>query len=165
MRKSIEFIMSGGEVNRYHTMLTLQRETVGHHSHATACLVLLLNPEASREVLIAALFHDLAEQYTGDIPSPAKREYGIGDQVATLEKRLIAEAGLSWPVLTAGDERLLKIADLAHGALSCIREISLGNRRMRVVFERFVSYAADMGLAGYERVMFDNIMEIYNECE
>ena len=78
MKKTLEFLLAGAEVLRYHTVQTLQRETVGHHSHGVACLVLLLDPQASARLLRAALLHDLAEQCTGDIPSAAKREYGIG---------------------------------------------------------------------------------------
>ena len=89
MKESLDFILAGSEVLRYHTVTTLMRETVGHHSHGVACLTLLLNPNAGRELLTAALWHDLAEHQTGDIPSPAKREYGIGEQVA----RRSGEAG------------------------------------------------------------------------
>lgn len=165
MKKSIEFIASGSEVSRYHTMMTLQRETVGHHSHGVACLVLVLNPEASRELLIAALYHDLAEQYTGDIPSPAKRDYGIGDQVSDLEKRLVRGAGLYWPTLTAAEQRVLKLADLAHGALFCVREMSRGNKRMLEVYERFMSYAAYMWLSPEEQNLFTAIEEMANGCK
>lgn len=161
MKDSIEFIVGGGEVKRYHTMFTIQQETVGHHSHAVACLVILLDPEARRELIMAALYHDLAEQHTGDIPSPAKREYGIGDQVADLEKRLINAAGLFWPNLSESEKRVLKLADLAHGALSCVREMSLGNRRMEAVFHRFLGYANIMNLNGREQDLFEAIREIH----
>lgn len=160
MKEAIKFIVGGGEVKRYHTMFTIQQETVGHHSHGVACLVLLLNPEARRELIIAALYHDLAEQHTGDIPSPAKREYGIGDQVAELEMRLINAAGLTWPDLYESEERILKLADLAHGALSCAREMSLGNQRMEAVFNRFLGYAKSMKLEGREKALFSAIKEI-----
>jgi 5'-deoxynucleotidase YfbR-like HD superfamily hydrolase len=164
MKTSLKFIMSGSEVNRYHTMFTIQRETVGHHSHGVACLVLALNPEASRELLIAALYHDLAEQYTGDIPSPAKRDYGIGDQVSDLEERLVKAAGLHWPNLTEAEQRVLKLADLAHGALFCLREMSLGNDRMYEVYERFITYALQMSLKPEEYKLFLAIEEMSYEC-
>ena len=67
MRKTLDFILNGSEVKRFHTLTTHQLETVGHHSHGVACLTLMLNPDASRELIIAALFHDLAEQHTGDV--------------------------------------------------------------------------------------------------
>lgn len=165
MRSTLEFISAGSEVVRYHTVTTLQRETVGHHSHGVACLVALLNPEASRELLLAALWHDLAEHQTGDIPSPAKREYGIGDQVDKLERRLMIEAGVAYPELSAADSRVLKLADIAHGALFCVREMSLGNQRMRAVYNRYMSYAAQMLLAGREKELFNLIEVMSHECK
>jgi 5'-deoxynucleotidase YfbR-like HD superfamily hydrolase len=165
MRHTLDFILAGSEVVRYHTVTTLQRETVGHHSHGVACLALMLNPQASRAVLLAALFHDLAEHQTGDIPSPAKREYGIGDQVDKLERRLMRDAGVYYPELTDAEARVLKLADIAHGALFCLREMSLGNRRMRTVFSRYMSYAHQMLLVGREKELFNLIEEMQNECQ
>lgn len=165
MRNTLDFIIAGSEVVRYHTVTTLQRETVGHHSHGVACLVLLLEPLAGRELLIAALHHDLAEHQTGDIPSPAKREYGIGEQVDELEKRLMRLAGLPWPSLMPHDQRILKLADIAHGALFCVREMSLGNQRMLAVFNRYMSYAHQMLLVGRERELFNLIEEMSHECK
>ena len=165
MKKTLEFLLAGAEVLRYHTVQTLQRETVGHHSHGVACLVLLLDPQASARLLRAALLHDLAEQHTGDIPSPAKREYGIGEQVEQLERRLMAEAGITYPQLGAADARTLKLADIAHGALFCVRELSLGNRRMRRVYDRYLSYAHQMLLTGREAELFMLVEEVRRECE
>lgn len=163
MNETLKFIIAGTEVIRYHTVTTLMRETVGHHSHGVACLALVLRPDANRELLIAALYHDLAEHQTGDIPSPAKREYGIGEQVDQLEHRLMSEAGLDYPQLTADEARTLKLADIAHGALFCVREMSLGNLRMRHVYDRYMSYAHQMLLVGRERELFKLIGEIGNE--
>ena len=163
MRTTLDFIIAGSEVKRYHTVTTLITETVGHHSHGVAMLAALINPAASRELLLAALMHDLAEHQVGDIPSPAKREYGIGDQVSELEDRLMRAAGLIIPVLRSSDERTLKLADIAQGALFCARELSLGNARMRKVFDRYLGYAEGMMLVGRERELFNVIREIANE--
>ena len=157
MRKTLQFIINGSEVKRFHTLTTLQNETVGHHSHGVACFTLLLDPDASRQLLLAALFHDLAEQYTGDIPSPAKREYGIGDQVDKLERRLMLDAGIVYPELNACDQRTLKLADIAHGAVFCLREVQLGNRRMLEVHDRYVAYAHELILVGRELDLFNTI--------
>ena len=165
MRTTLDFILTGAEVVRYHTVTTLQRETVGHHSHGVACLVLLLEPEASRQLIKAALYHDLAEQYTGDTPSPVKRECGIGEQIDQLERRFMVEAGVIYPELTPEETRTLKLADIAHGALFCLREMSLGNRRMRAVYNRYISYAHQMVLLGTEKQLFNLIEEMSHECE
>lgn len=160
MKDTLNFIIAGSEVTRYHTVTTLVKETVGHHSHGVAMLALLLNPLASRQVLMAALFHDLAEHQTGDIPSPAKRQFGIGDKVDELEQRLMRAAGIVMPELTPDDARTVKLADLAQGALFCVREISLGNSRMRAVLDRYLAYAQEMILVGRERELFNIIKEI-----
>lgn len=160
MKDTLNFIIAGTEVTRYHTVTTLVKETVGHHSHGVAMLALLLNPLASRQVLMAALFHDLAEHQTGDIPSPAKRQFGIGDKVDELEHRLMRAAGIVMPELSPDDARTVKLADLAQGALFCVREISLGNSRMRAVLDRYLAYAQEMILVGRERELFNIIKEI-----
>lgn len=159
MKHTLDFILAGTEVKRYHTVTTLVSETVGHHSHGVAMLCLMFDPLASRQLLMAALFHDLAEHQTGDIPSPAKREFGIGGKVDELEQRLMNAAGIVTPQLSPEDTRTLKLADVAQGALFCSREISLGNKRMRRVFDRYISYAEELILVGREREIFNMIKE------
>jgi 5'-deoxynucleotidase YfbR-like HD superfamily hydrolase len=165
MKTTLNFILNGAEVIRYHTNTTLMRETVGHHSHGVACLVLLFDPDASRELLVAALFHDLSEQKTGDIPSPAKRIYGIGEQVSSLERELMFDAGIGFPNLSSAEARILKLADIAHGALFCVREMSLGNSRMRAIYGTYMTYAHQMNLVDRENVVFNMIEEMANERE
>lgn len=160
MKKQIEFYQAGSEVVRYHTVHTLQRETVGHHSHGVAVLCIILDPYCSVAVLRSALFHDLSEHVTGDIPSPAKRAYDIGAQVSDLEHKLLDEAELAMPWLAGYEHRTLKLADIAQGALFCAREISLGNSKMRTVFDRYMSYAEDLELVGRERELFNIIQEM-----
>lgn len=157
MKNTLDFIIAGSEVKRYHTVTTLVTETVGHHSHGVAMLVLLLNPDASGTVLRAALIHDLAECETGDIPSPAKRRFGINEQMSAIEEEVLISHGVHFPYLFPDEERNLKLADLAHGALFCAREISLGNSTMRVVFNRYIEYAEEMKLVNVERELFDII--------
>lgn len=160
MKEMLDFYLAGSEVHRYHTVRTLAPETVGHHSHGVAMLTLALTDwKASSALLRAALVHDLAEHQTGDIPSPAKREYGIGKQVEELEHRLMSAAGVYVPHLYEDEERTLKLADIAHGALYCVRELELGNRRMAEIFDRYMSYARDMILVGRERELFDYIQQ------
>lgn len=159
MKTQLEFFQSGSEVVRYHTVTTLIKETVGHHSHGVAMLCYLINPRVSARVLLAALQHDLAEAVTGDLPSPAKRAYGIGQQVSNLEDKLLTDAGLEMPILSDEEHRLMKLADIAQGALFCSRELSLGNRKLRVVFDRYISYAEGMILVGRERDLFNIIKD------
>lgn len=160
MRKTLEFIVSGSDVTRFHTVITHVRETVGHHSHGVAMLVLMMNPHASGSLLRAALMHDLSEHQTGDIPSPAKREYNIGEQVSELERRLMLQAGIEYPELTPEEYRTLKLADIAQGALFCMREMSLGNQRMDKILDRYMEYAEEMRPVGRERELFSTLEEM-----
>jgi len=162
LKQQLEFMLYGSEVKRYHTVTTLREETVAHHSHNVAMLVLALDPGATAPMLKAALLHDLAEQVTGDIPSPAKREYGIGDQVDELEDRLLSESGWNYPGLTSNEKRTLKLADIASGALFCAREMELGNVRARIVFDRYMSYARSLLLVGRHAELFNIIEEMAN---
>ena len=45
MKQTLDFILAGSDVKRYHTVTTLVSETVGHHSHGVAMLCLLFNPD------------------------------------------------------------------------------------------------------------------------
>jgi len=166
MKDRLNFIISGSEVVRYHTVRTLTSETVGHHSHMVAMLCIILHPEGcpSPNLLWGALAHDLAEHQTGDIPSPAKREYGIGDQVSELEERLLRSVNLDVN-LSKLEARILKLADLAQGALFCVRELQLGNTLMKIVYERYKSYAEGMVLVGKERELFNVIQQMREEIK
>jgi len=163
MKDQVAFITAGSEVKRYHTVRTIQEETVGHHSFGVAMYCYLLC-KPSANLLIAALLHDLAEHVTGDLPSPAKRAYGIGDQVNELEARLLRDVGFEIE-LNEAEKRTLKLADIFQGMSFCVREIQLGNTLMKTIFNRYASYAEEKVLVGEERVLFNTIMEIYNECK
>jgi len=160
MRNRIEFFLDGAETERYHTIRTLQRETVGHHSHGVAMFVVLMG--GSESVLRAALFHDLSEHVLGDIPSPSKKKYGIGEQVNELEEELLKAAQFH---VDLGDrsKRMLKFADIFQGMSFCSREVKMGNKKLASVFYRYKTYAEELMPCGVEREIFDAIMETWNE--
>jgi 5'-deoxynucleotidase YfbR-like HD superfamily hydrolase len=126
-------------------------------------MALMMKPDASASLLKAALYHDLAEQVVGDIPSPAKRRFDLGERLDKLERAVIEEAGIENPALTDEEARILKLADIAQGALFCAREIQLGNKRLIPVFTRYISYASEKNLEGREVHLFNAIREIANE--
>lgn len=163
MKQRVKFIMDGGEVTRYHTVRNIQNETVGHHSFGVAMYCYLMT-RPSTNLLMAALTHDLAEHQTGDIPSPSKKAYGIGEQVNALEEKLLRSVGLEFE-LTIDERRTLKLADIFQGMSFCLRELQLGNRNIETIYKRYASYAEDFVLVGDEQILYNVIQEFYNECK
>ena len=163
MKNKLKFICDGANTRRYHTVPTLITETVGHHSHGVAMICALLG--GSEDVIVAALFHDMAEYIVGDCSSPSKREFGIADKLDELENRIITASGFAVPNLGLRDRRILKLADIAQGALFCVQEMEMGNRKMKVVFDRYISYAEQLILSGVEKDMFNSIKEMAHESK
>jgi 5'-deoxynucleotidase YfbR-like HD superfamily hydrolase len=144
--------------------MTLQKETVSSHSFGVAWLVYFLRPDSRATLVMAALAHDLAEHQVGDIPAPAKRELGIGEQMNALEDRLLRAAGFDFDI-DLEEARVLKIADCAQGALFCIRERSLGNRGVEIVFSRYLSYIAErVGLDSREVELVNTLNQLWREA-
>lgn len=157
MKNTLDFITAGAAVSRYHTCDILKPESVGHHSHGVALLCMVIDPDCSFDLVKAALLHDMAEQRTGDIPSPAKRELGIGGDLEAIEHRILEENGFAFPNLSDEDQLTLKLADVAHGALKCAREVNMGNSTMRIVYDRFMIYAGQLPKNVRATVLFNTI--------
>jgi 5'-deoxynucleotidase YfbR-like HD superfamily hydrolase len=66
-----------GLVQRYHSNPDLARfgQTNAAHQWGVAALILKLHPMPSRDLIVAALLHDVGEIDTGDLASPFKRKY------------------------------------------------------------------------------------------
>lgn len=150
--KDIEFIRLGGLTKRYHTKHVIHENTVGHHSFGVAWLVQMLDPACRKELILAALAHDLAEQVTGDISSPTKRRFPvIADMISALEGEVLEEHGCHFEVqLTTPEKRILKMADCMDGMLYCISERSLGNISIMLVYQRYLTYVNELNPRGRE---------------
>lgn len=180
MKEVLQFISEGGSVTRYHTRLGIKVDTDAHHSHGVAMLCSLLAgkheetniTQASTTLLMAALTHDLAEQYTGDVSSPAKRVLRIGKYLGEVESAKLAEYDLDYEQhLTSDESVILKLADCFDGMMYCCRELALGNRNVLLIWRRYCSYVVtissdsslpiEIGLRA--SCMFESIKEIYHE--
>jgi len=140
-KQRLQFIHEGSRVERFHTRPGHTPDTDGRHSHGVAMLVYLLSPVMpSAELLMEALSHDLAEQFTGDTPAPAKwRMEDNGRALDAMEKQMRQKFGLLFPI-TEEEQRLLKLADSLDGLLWCAHEAALGNRYVRLIYDRWEAY-------------------------
>lgn len=152
----LNFYRRGAVVARYHTQPLIRPQSVGEHSANVALLLtLMLGPAEGRDgmtlllsevrisrLMKAALFHDLPESKTGDIPAPVKREGGqeLRRLIHAIEARTVGEAGLEPVMLTEQDRRLLKLADCLEGMLYTAEELQRGNSALREVYWNFDAY-------------------------
>lgn len=145
MHHRIAFIHKGGKTKRYHTEDTLTEQTVADHSFGVAMLVLLMQPRVRKEVLLAALVHDLAEHQVGDVSAPVKRANPeLKANLDAMEHRLLAEQGLNFADnLTESELILLKAADCMDGMLFCVRERRMGGD-VRHIYQNYKSYVKQL---------------------
>lgn len=144
LKEQLLFIRRGGETQRFHSVLTIQADTVGHHSFGVAWWLWLMTGGAARtELIMAGLAHDLSEHQIGDIPAPVKRALGDARaQIHKMESQLLQAVGLAFE-LTETEQRQLKLADALDGMMFCIRERTLGNLEIVSIYEKFYSYAKE----------------------
>jgi hypothetical protein len=116
-RRGLETVMRLHAVKRWHMIDTTRQQTLAEHSANVALLTYFIaktspinhfdNPMA---VAVAALVHDAAEAFTGDIPSHTKRMIMGVDEL----ERIVSSA--IFDVEVGENSRILvKLCDLADG--------------------------------------------------
>lgn len=157
----------GNNVKRFHTTRRIQGETVGHHSANVCAILLRLYPNISRDLLVAALVHDLPEQVTGDIPAPAKwGDLILRDCLYDAETEFINDNDIPDPELTPQELSMLKIADMTDLVLSCLEEINMGNKHARELLNNGLDWIEGNVPHGevHGRICL-MIKEVQDECE
>ena len=139
--KPFNFIVTarrGAQVRRYHTSLTSHDNTVGYHSYGVAVLVdVLCEGKPSLALLRAALYHDTAEQWTGDLPAPVKARKELRNELAIMEDSFANTWGLPLDEdLTPEERTILSWADLLDLMFYCYEERCRGNTSLNNIFRR-----------------------------
>ena len=170
-------------IRRWSLMRSLREETDTEHSfqvayvaHALALITNRLGEEQVNvgDVLAMALYHDLSETVTGDMPTPVKyfrpemRElYGGLEQSA--KKRLLDSlpSGLREdyaPVVDPDEStlawRLVKSADRISAYLKCAEETKSGNTEFRRAMEGKLSELSASSLPAVQYFM-EKIVPVY----
>ena len=145
---TLRTIREAGAIKRYHTARTIACETVAEHSFNVVNLILVLTEgQASRELILAALTHDMGELAVGDIPSPIKR--AMPEEVHSEIERREQQAVLAmhpqvFMELSAEEEHILSLADKLDGLLKCTEELKMGNRHIITIGERYCGYVQSL---------------------
>ena len=131
---------NGNKVKRFHTVNSLVTETVGHHSANMAILCVILSEyKPSAALLMAALTHDLAEQYTGDVPATAKwASADLAKALKDMEKKYSRD----WYAapLTDYEKRVLKQADMLDLCFKSLEEVRMGNQEFSIILRRGIEW-------------------------
>ena len=115
---------------RYHTVpLQTERQTVGAHSYAVSILLDQLWPDSSKQLILSALYHDVAEVILGDVPATAKWAYpDLRKAFEKAEDEIMKNLELNF-VLTKKEKDRLKMADMLELVMYCNRHSSLPQMR------------------------------------
>jgi 5'-deoxynucleotidase YfbR-like HD superfamily hydrolase len=139
----LKAMRAGNSVTRWHTRRMHKYETVGEHTANVLALVYALcgSENPSHELIGATLMHDIAEQWTGDVPATAKWFMPkLKENLDALEEAMLKENMLQIPEITDDEKVILKWADMLELCYTCLGELEMGNRTISEVFDRGVEY-------------------------
>ena len=158
-------VLDGGEVKRYHTMLTIGEQSVASHSCGVAVILNWLKPDISKTAILKALAHDVAEKRTGDMPAPTKwNNPDLAKELSVVEKNIEAELGVDYD-LTEEEHEYFKQSDMFELLMYCVNQRSLGNTNVNVVFSNGVEKLVDMQLNAKGKALLAHLVQSYGATE
>lgn len=157
-------VRKGGNVKRFHVHALIGEQTVAAHSWGVAAILLEIC-EPSLGLIKAALYHDIFEYATGDVPYTAKRDHPEIKEALEIAEKTIAqrmEIDVMWN-LSHTEESLLKIADMLELCYFCMEQIKLGNMFMVEIFDTGRSFLNSMLRNNEAPKAAEMLMELVNE--
>lgn len=153
MSKPVSAWYRASGVRRFHTLPTLFHDNVGQHTAGVAFLVNymlagLVGDSARLCVVLRALFHDLPEFKTGDIPSPTKAVLDT-DALDEMEARYMEDFEISEDLTEPYDlddappewaRAVVSLADAADGMIRAAVECRAGNACFREAYTNYERY-------------------------
>ena len=127
INKKVAMLRECSKVERCHTMPHHGTYSNGQHSFDMMTLAWALMPLVTRNVMLAIMFHDLPERWTGDMPGCMKAEDAeFSKRMAIVEHRI--ERAMGWRVELTDDERMwIKAIDKLELLLWANEQIFMGN--------------------------------------
>lgn len=141
----VKFAREAGSVRRCHNQKIIGEYDVAQHVYGMICLLRVLHPSPSLQLVWACLSHDKPERWTGDIPRPAKQA-GVVDRekLEQTELNILRDTGFEYS-LDEEEELWLTGLDILELYLWTLDQLSLGNsnaQKMRERIEKWFSVNA-----------------------
>lgn len=155
----VRLAREGAAVERCHTHPHPMRYSVGHHTCDLCTLIVLtwqahhLGDPPSAALLVAALFHDIPEQVTGDVPQPIK--HLLGEAVETVDSRVLDWLGVEQTGLTDEEAEWLRVADRVELYLWCCEQM---HQNGSYVFRSWLTDYDDYFVANPPPLVFKRLM-------
>lgn len=157
-------------INRWGLMRSARTENLSEHTAETAFLAHMLcninvnifgGSARGETVATAALYHDVSEILTGDMPTPVKYK---DEQLKQAYKKTEADAArriaqmlpprlkesmqgyITGEILTEYEKKLLKAADRLSALIKCMEEENSGNREFKGAAEQQTASLREMRL-------------------
>jgi 5'-deoxynucleotidase YfbR-like HD superfamily hydrolase len=124
-RRNIQALRESGKVERNHTTPIIKDHDVAQHSWNMIGLLYQLHPKPSRELILAAAFHDSSERWLGDIPHQVKAIFGDEDYLSK-EREVETSIGVFIPI-TSIESKWLHAVDKLELLMQCYDEYNMGN--------------------------------------
>jgi 5'-deoxynucleotidase YfbR-like HD superfamily hydrolase len=125
-------------VPRWGIVRTVNKQSVAEHSYYVVvytrmlCEAMRLNDSDTLEAVTFAMWHDVPERVTGDLPGPVKKSIVDEDKLGRIERiALMAFDGGSWCSGRASNTvaAIVKAADYIDQCFFLATEIQMGNYR------------------------------------
>lgn len=143
---NVKKVLDSGAVMRYHATMIDKKQDNAQHSWEVAVVLLHIYPEASAALILHALTHDAAEQYTSDIAAPVKRD---NPKIKTMLDELETEYALNVLQLpkvkiTKEEKLALKYADIISGIYFTTKRVNAGDTEAIRIRDRWMMYLGGM---------------------
>jgi 5'-deoxynucleotidase YfbR-like HD superfamily hydrolase len=140
MSERFKKIRDAGHVRRWHTKRSIHSQTVGEHTFGVVAVILHLWPDSRVNLIKAAMWHDVPEIATGDVPAPTKRRYPeLYAALQEAEHDFEEEHDLK-VTLTIDERNQLKLADWVELVLFAWEEMQAGNKHFSSAYNNGIKY-------------------------
>jgi 5'-deoxynucleotidase YfbR-like HD superfamily hydrolase len=157
-------VREASRVKRYAVDPIIGEDTVGHHSQGVAVLMIIFLEDLSKELLKAAITHDMAERWCGDLPAPFKwANKDFCGKHAEYEAAKLIELKFAWQLSTL-DTMYLRIFDVLDACLFGYQQYLLGNKHgakiFRACFEWFSNNEMELPIPFEVSELLNEIFQI-----